>query len=505
MIRVVPMNRPARPIVHRSVRSAQPPAWCPAVFPDTALRAWGRRLRLLSLLLSLVGVGSGCAAFRNYNEEAQGFYQDYRVGRYERAAAAVTKMAEKRDDAPDALIWRLEQGAVLRAAGQYAASNAAFTAAETLINAFDARATVSARDLGSEAGAALTNPNVIPYRGFAYDRIMLNTYKALNYLSLGQFEDARVELRRAYERQQQAVTQFADEIRQTQEETARQSSDTRRVLQDRGVQGQLERQLRETNEFRGYADFVNPFTVYLDALVFLGTGTDNSDLERARVDLERCAGMVGAHPAFAAEAGALARRAGNQPLDPTVYVLVENGVAPTRREVRIDLPLPLPRRDLVMVDAAFPVLRFQRPPFTSLRLSAGGRTLADTELLSSMESIVAAEFKQRLPGLTARTLAATVAKGVAQYQMRKQFGDVGLLAGAIYSIVSTRADLRTWQSLPRDFQFARIAHPGTPSLEISNPQGSDRLTVALPAGELLLVYVKAPSGGALRAQVIKLR
>jgi hypothetical protein len=122
-----------------------------------------------------------------------------------------------------------------------------------------------------------------------------------------------------------------------------------------------------------------------------------------------------------------------------------------------------------------------------------------------MESIVATEFKQHLSALTARTVAATVAKGVAQYQMRKRMGDVGLIAGAIYSIVSTRADLRTWQSLPRDFQFARLPHPGTATLEVSNPLGSDRVTVPLPAGEVLLVYVKAPSGGALRAQIIKLR
>ena len=56
-----------------------------------------------------------------------------------------------------------------------------------------------------EALATVTNLKNLPYEGFAYDKIMMNTYKALNYLELGDFERARVELNRAYERQKDAI------------------------------------------------------------------------------------------------------------------------------------------------------------------------------------------------------------------------------------------------------------------------------------------------------------
>ena len=39
--------------------------------------------------------------------------------------------------------------------------------------------------LGQEAGAMLSNQADLDYEGRAYDGIMLNTYKALNYLATG--------------------------------------------------------------------------------------------------------------------------------------------------------------------------------------------------------------------------------------------------------------------------------------------------------------------------------
>src|SRR5208283_5850147 len=59
--------------------------------------------------------------------------------------------------------------------------------------------------VGQEAGALLSNQANLAYEGRAYDGIMLNTYKALNYLQLGEPDKARPELIRAYQRQQDAV------------------------------------------------------------------------------------------------------------------------------------------------------------------------------------------------------------------------------------------------------------------------------------------------------------
>ena len=60
--------------------------------------------------------------------------------------------------------------------------------------------------VGSEVAALLSNINVIPYRGFGYDRIMAHTYLLLNYLALDKQENAQVEANRLYATQQYFVS-----------------------------------------------------------------------------------------------------------------------------------------------------------------------------------------------------------------------------------------------------------------------------------------------------------
>ncbi len=57
-----------------------------------------------------------------------------------------------------------------------------------------------------EAAALMSNQANLDYEGRSYDGIMLNTYRALNYLAMGaRTERARPEIIRAYQRQQDAV------------------------------------------------------------------------------------------------------------------------------------------------------------------------------------------------------------------------------------------------------------------------------------------------------------
>src|SRR4029077_11899381 len=102
----------------------------------------------------------------------------------------------------DTIIWQLEKGAVLRGAGKYEESNKIFDQAQNKIDQYSQEAKVR---VGQEAGALMSNQANLAYEGRSYDGIMLNTYKALNYLQWGEPDKARVELIRAYQRQQDAV------------------------------------------------------------------------------------------------------------------------------------------------------------------------------------------------------------------------------------------------------------------------------------------------------------
>src|SRR5208337_3287696 len=107
----------------------------------------------------------------------------------------------------------------------YEASNQAFDRAEDEMDRYAQKAKVR---LGQEAGAILSNQANLDYEGRAYDGIMLNTYKALNYLELGEPDKARPELIRAYQRQQDAVEDNRKRIEKAKQQSA-QSKDAETI------------------------------------------------------------------------------------------------------------------------------------------------------------------------------------------------------------------------------------------------------------------------------------
>lgn len=213
-------------------------------------------------LLVMVCLGSGCACHLGQTASLR---QHWLAGNFPLAAEQAVKDAEKRGAGKDAVIWRLEEGAALRAAGQYEESNRAFDQAEERINQFEEAAKIK---LGQEALAIVSNLAMLPYEGRAYDKVMMNTYKALNYVQLGDYEKARVEFNRALERQRDAVALNAARIERAQEQTKaqKQQVDLERVNSDQRLLAQLQANYADLDQMKAYADYVNPLAVYLDGL-----------------------------------------------------------------------------------------------------------------------------------------------------------------------------------------------------------------------------------------------
>jgi hypothetical protein len=143
-------------------------------------------LRLI--LAILVTALAGCASYPAKGPRARLANE---TGDYEAVATLAAAAAE--DDANDALVWKLEQGAALRALGRLPESVRVFEDVERRFRAEEEAPGFSI----SEAGASLlVNDLAAPYRAKPYDRIYASTYQALNRLELGQIEAARVSLTR---------------------------------------------------------------------------------------------------------------------------------------------------------------------------------------------------------------------------------------------------------------------------------------------------------------------
>jgi hypothetical protein len=342
---------------------------------------------------------------------------------------------------------------------------------------------------------------------------MLHTYKALNYLALGQPDRARPELIRAYQCQQDAVAENRRRIEEALE--AARNSEQRDVIARTQADPRFNQAVAELSRglegFRAYADFVNPFTVYLDGLFFLHAGEGAADLERALKSLRRVREVAGDNPTVAADLALAEARAAGRPVQtgPLTYVIFETGRAASREQVRLDIPILV--ADVSYVGAAFPQLVFHDDHERTLHVEAGGTRLS-TALVASMDALVAQDFKNELPAIITKTLISTAAKAAAGWAVsdaaRRQDEGLGLLARLVTAAVQAAvniADTRSWTTLPKEFQVARLNTPADRTVTVSAPGQAPR-RVPLIDAEVNVVYVKSTrAGGPLWINQFRLR
>jgi len=118
----------------------------------------------------------------------------------------------------------------------------------------------------------ITNDASQPYRGTLYDAIMVNSYKALGFLALGEPANARVELNRARDRQRRAVDAFSEQIRAEQRTSAESRSETPEA--DMGAtlsraHDALDEEYEQLSRWSVYPDYVNPLATWLEGLFLM--------------------------------------------------------------------------------------------------------------------------------------------------------------------------------------------------------------------------------------------
>ncbi|MCZ7640184.1 MAG: hypothetical protein M5U12_31515 [Verrucomicrobia bacterium] len=451
-----------------------------------------------ALLGLLLGVCLLCGC-QTYTRQSQAMTAAWSAGDTATAAREFGRRADRKPDSKDAVVWRLEAGAAFRAAGDYAESNRHLDAAAARMDAYEQQARVR---VASETAALFTNPQNLPYPGRGYERIMLHTYKALNYLALGETERARPELIRAYQAQQDAVRQNQRRIEEAREaeRAATQPEALQRSRADPALNAALAGITAPLEGFKFYADYVNPFTVYLDGLYFLHAGSGGADLERAVTSLRRVAAVAGQSPWIQedlrlAETGA---RGGASPTPRLTYVLFETGRAASREQVRIDIPIIF--ADVSYVGAAFPQLVFHPGHAASATITTPAGP-ATTALVANMDAVVALDFRDEFPVILTKTLVSTIAKAAAGWAVntaaRQQDDGLGLLARLVTAAVQAAvniADTRCWSTLPKEFQVARLNTPADGRVTIT-VAGSSPQSVSLVDGHVVVVYVKSITAG----------
>ena len=438
--------------------------------------------RVLAVAVAITVVGTGCATYSDRTREVN---KATASGNIAGAADAYGRQADKCGKS-DMVIWHLEAGASYRATGDFTNSNRHLEDAAAQIDVFEQQAKVK---VGLEFLGLMTNQQNLPYEGRSYDRIMLYTYKVLNDLALGQIEKARPDIIHAYQCQQDAV--------EVNERRIEKAQDALRNNPNSGIIATSEanpafRQalapaISETEGFQVYRDYVNPFTVYLDGLYFLHNGVDGSDLERARKSLNRVQEFIASNKFVQADLQ-LAESAGTTPPTTGVtYVIFETGRAASLEQVRVNLPFII-NGQIVMVTAAFPKLVLHNDQVHELIVKVG-ELEERTTTIANMDSIVALDFKNEWPVTVTKAVISSAMKAARNYELSRKNSYAGLFT-RLFDVMTNIADTRSWQTLPKEFQIARIPTPTDRKITLSTP-GSTPVEVALLDGTINVVCAKS--------------
>lgn len=438
---------------------------------------------------------TGCATFRSYDAELQQALHAATAGRVE--AAIKTLDRNNRGDDKD-LLYHLEMGELQRLAQHYQRSQKAWRAADRNVQKWEAAARLDPARVGGSVASYLLNDKLRPYEGQDYEKVMLTTRMALNFLAQGDFASARVAIKQTHEREALIAELRSRQYAQVEDEARRRGANTSfRELRGYPVAA------IDTPEVRALRNsYQSAFSHYLAGFVYEALGEPSLAAAGYRQAIELHGGSV---PLLdEALAGLDQRVAGAGDGMTDVLFAVETGLVPGRVSRDFALPIPVDE-ELVLVAVSFPVLNARAPGAADARLTLAGHGDLASVQITSVDAMARRALQDEMPGIILRGFVRSTAKALAQYQTqrkaeeRRRQGDettadalevatLGLMLGAV---ATESADERGWRSLPANIHIARIrTPPGSYAVTVDAGAGAQTVTLDL-GGRHVFVHMRA--------------
>ncbi len=380
---------------------------------------------------------AGCAT---YSQQAVSMRDNLLSGRVDLARDT----AEKKDQDEDNVLASLNKGMLRRMTGDYVGSNRIFEIAKQRMEALYG---VSITD---SAASITINDAVRAYKGDRYEQVLVHAYMAMNYLQLGKPDSARVEMLQADVKMMEwgdqpdedpFVRYFAGMIYESLGE------DDQALVSYRKA-----RDVYVATRDEHLSDV--PLMLQKDLLRLLAAQGMKDEYRKLRSEFV----LPGFEPAeHGSDYGEL-------------IVVLNSGLAPIRTESAI---MTFSSEVQASVRVAFPVYATGPRPAKRGRLNIDGR-LVELETVENIDRLARAALDEDMPAVMARA----VARAVVKYQSQKQANEQHALAGfllTVTNLATERADTRSWTTLPKEIQMARVMLPAGEHdvrIEIMNPAGA---------------------------------
>ncbi len=425
---------------------------------------WRCALHAFGLVLCL----SGCAAFRSYDNEMHKTLDQTSSGNLDRAIEVLE--SNNRGDFKD-LLYYFELGMLQRLGDRYPDSQKSWMSANAYVQAWEHTAQTNPSKLLPGAASYLINDKVRTYEGHDYEKVMLLTYIALNFLAMGEYENARVAIKQTHELEAVIAELRRKEIVEVEQDA-----------QKRGARTSFK-------ELNGYPvqtidnpavnalknSYQSALSHYLAGFVYESLGEPSLAAPGYRLANE----LQPNQPLLEEALSGLEQRvsAPDAGLIDVLFV-IGSGMAPALQSRQFRLPIPA-YGTLVILPVAFPVMVPTSTPYLPGQLKLDDEQLLTVAPITSIDLMARRALKDDMPGIMLRAAIRTTAKGVAQYQLQHQGQKqdnaalaIAALAMTLGSVVTESADERTWRTLPSEIAIARGRIPvGKHTITLQTPEG----------------------------------
>lgn len=429
--------------------------------------ALSRALRGTAAVALAVVLLSGCAS---YSQKALAVRDPLIRGDLE----AAQSFLEKEQPGGKGLPYLFELGLVQRERGEYRASNATFEDAEQLVDE------LYTKSVSKEILALATSDETIPYDGEIWERVLVNYYRALNYVDLGDFESALVECRKLNQKLQ-VYTDSSDDP-PTYRTDAFAQYVTAILYEASGDLNDAWVSLRLADE--GYAHYLEAYGVPPPpslASDLLRIATDygyDDDLDRLR---ERYPDATFTPTSELMQEG-------------EIVVFYGEGFVPPKIQEEVTIPLlkteweddhedyarklsrPGYRHRKYKKSELEYLLRIALPAYAPRAPGdlpghavvetdgASGRTVVAEDL----DAIARHGLEDRMGGILFKTILRALGKYALTRGVEDKTGKVGGILANLVTAATEKADTRSWITLPRTIQMTRLrVEPGVHDVEIT--------------------------------------
>ncbi len=374
------------------------------------------KYRILALAVLLLNM-TACAGYHSLTKTARSHFDR---GDFSYAAAEYEKYIDRAGN--NQLLALLDTGISYHYAGQYQKSINYFLKADRLAEKIDilsvSRQTVS----------LLATDYVLKYKGADFEKVLINTYLAIDYLMLGDLENAMVEAKKVNQK-----------------------------LQKYGQSCKCDYKL-------------NPFSMYLSGILY----EMNGQPDEAYIDYNKVYQLLPGFPLLGMDLQRTSSMAGIETSVQNWRATFGKGSYPDLSEGEYGELIAFfecgfsPKKHQETRVVAIPAYHKRPSRISYAEVYVDGKYYDRTYILNDIEATAIRQLKEKMLRISAKQGIVTAGKAVLARQIGKQTKiPVAENLALMFFYATNEADTRSWLSLPQNIQLARMPlTPGTHAVKL---------------------------------------